>query len=305
MLGIAVCTVLYESARPFAASYIEALGSAVAAVDGAVQMVFAVDDFTGAERAFMPLRDIGPARFCQTRSGANMAEVRSTLLHAAAGSDVDVLAFTDIDDMLLPDGLRRHVEALQGADFSYGDQIPIDEVGSVIGPPFMAGADVPWRLSDPNELLRRNFVGFSASAVWRRRVPERLLSIPHQVVAADWWFYTMLLHEGRRGARTSGPVVAYRSHQSNLLGPRPRATIEGMERRCDIVRRHYSALPPDPVIATHDDAMVRLLAELRRDGSETATRLRRACDAPGVWYEDIWRMASLMDKQEKEPVARK
>ncbi len=294
MARIALCTALYEAGRPFLGDWLAGVLAATEEAAGRhdVQVVIAVHGLEEPEAAVAPLRARVPVRLAEAPESASLAAVRALMLRAAGETDAEVLVFVDMDDMLLPGALDSHLEALDGADFSYGDLIPIDAGGGGIGLSFFAGARVPGEVSDHRAVLTRNFLGFSNSALRRARLAEAACAVPSSVRAADWWVFTTLLAQGRCGKRTAVPVARYRSHPGNILGARPDPAPEAVLRRCDIVRRHYAALTPAPRVAAQDKAVAELARRVAADPAGMAEALRAACARPGVWYEDIARLAA-------------
>lgn len=300
MTRILVCTAVYEGVRAFLPEYVNSLRAAAACAEARVEVLFAVDGLLEPGAALAALGTAVPHRFIDA-SGGSVAMVRKRLLHAAVTDGADLLVFADADDMMEQGGLAQHMEALKDADFSYGDQLPVDERGNSAGPPFFEGAGVPFRLDSAAPLARRNFVGFTASAVRRTRVPPEAMEFPSCVLAADWWFYTMLARAGRLGTRTRGPVVRYRLHSDNVLGPRPTPTLESMLRRCTIAMKHYAALPPDRETHASSLAIERLAQRLTAEPQAWTAAIARACAERGVWFDDVWRLASAFLPEPAEP----
>ena len=192
---------------------------------------------------------------------------------------------------LLEDALAEHENALTVADFSYGDLLIVDIRESNGGQSFFAGASVPGQTTAPEDILDRNWLGFSNTAVRRSALPAEALCVPNDIVAVDWWFFSALLDAGLRGQRIDIPVAQYRRHDDNLLGPEPADSPDSVLRRCDIMRRHYAALPQSAATTGRAAAIEDLRDAIVADPSRLHRMSAEARAQPVLWYEDVSRLA--------------
>ena len=283
MTRILVCSVVYEAARPFLADFSRGLIEAAAGRKDAEALILS-DGLTAPEAIFAAVTDAMTARIDQTPGGLSPAAIRRRLIETARRSEAEILVFADCDDMLTADALEAHRAALDDADFSYGDQILTDAALRPSGRNLYRDWDVPARVTDPDSLRDGNFVGFSGAAVRRTRLSEAACALPDEVIAADWWVFTRLLMDGRRGARTETPVTRYRQHAGNIQGATPSAEFEAVLRRCQIVRRHAAALPGFEARAA---AVERLAQAIESDPEGMRPAILKACAEPRPWYADI------------------
>jgi hypothetical protein len=295
MMHFALCTSVYESGRPFLADWITAAIAAAEIAKGAnsrvkgcaVSAIIAVDDLVEPEKAFASLSNAMPTVFAQAPAQASTAGVRETMLRAVVQSDADIAVFCDMDDRLHRMAIERHADALIDADFSFGDLQPVDANGQATGGGFFAGADIPETVTEAAQLIDRNWLGFSNTAIMRSRLPEAALAVPDNIIAVDWWFYTQLLKAGLKGARAQGTVADYRFHGNNVLGPKNAADLNEIKHRCDIVRRHYKSLDNDSVMTEKLTNLERLIDRLQKDPHSLAAAVVDARSHAKIWHEDI------------------
>ena len=293
MTRILVCTVVYEAARPFLADFSRGLIEAAAGRKDA-EALFLSDGLTAPEVALAAVADAMTARIDTVPEGLSLTAIRRRLIETARRSGAEVLVFADCDDMLTAEALEAHRAALEDADFSYGDQILTDAALRPSGRNLYQDWNVPARVTDPDSLRDGNFVGFSGAAVRRTRLSEIACALPDEVIAADWWVFTRLLMDGRRGARTGAPVPRYRQHAGNIQGATPGAEIEAVLRRCEIVRRHAAALPGFEARAA---AVERLAQAIENDPEAMRPAILEACATPRPWYADIAVLANPFETQ--------
>ena len=167
-----------------------------------------------------------------------------------------------------------------------------DSAGNDLRRRFFDRADVPWTVTAPDSVLRRNFLGLSNTALRVNRLPAAALQVPADILAVDWWLYTTLLAAGRSGARTTAPVAYYRLHDDNVLGPGAPATPDALRRCYTIMRRHYRAFRAVPGTARCLGSVEERLAQLALlppglIAARLAARREVSGVWPGVWYEGL------------------
>lgn len=290
MSRVFVCTAVYEAGRRFIPHYCAALIRAAAGRDAVA--LLAVDDLADPGAAFAPLMRRMETHFVAAPPGSTPAAVRATMLEAARRSDAGALILLDLDDIPAPDLIDLHLAALERAEVSFGDVRLVDAEGRPLAESFFEGAGVPEEATSPDALAARNFLGFSNAAIRRDALNERATAIPTDLVAADWWFFTTLLEAGARARRTARRVADYRMHEGNALGGRPDPALPAVLRRAQMMRDHYAALPPSRARAEADRRVARLMDLAARAPDRIAEEAARACAAPGVWFDDVMRLAA-------------
>lgn len=289
-MKIAICAALYEAGRPYLAEFVEALRAAAAGRD--VVFVAAIDGLRDAKEALTDVAERLDVVTVEVSAGHTPAGVRREMLTAGQASGADVLVFIDMDDLIAPDALDLHLGALREADFSYGDMDLIDGAGHSLGRRFFDNAGVPDRVGDVTAIRDRNFLGFSNTAVRTGRMAPVALTVPEDVVASDWWFYTMLLLGGLHGKKTTAPVASYRIYDANILGAgAPRTAMDAIG-QTEAMLRHYRAFSAHPALRARADETARVLSKLcNAPERELTEKLAATGDAGGAWFEGIGRIA--------------
>ncbi len=297
MSRFAVCVPFHEVARPYFAHFAVALRRAVKPFSARV--LFVVDGVQDGVDSILPFLDGVTFEAMSAPSGATPADVRSLLLRYAAGLDVDAVAFADCDDELEDDALRVHAQALEHADFGYGDQILIDQRGDRLGATLYDHWTVPARAESIESLLDGNFAGFSGCAVRTSSLSAEVVAVPSALLATDWWVFSRLLLAGATGSQTRKPVVRYRQHAGNIHGG---ATVScalvDVRRRAEIALAHFAHLPRHPGIVRREGAMRGLMGLLAVSPAELQPDIEKACSRNTCWYADVVSLAlQYFDKQ--------
>jgi hypothetical protein len=293
-MKIAICAALYESGRPFLAAFKEAVRAAAAGRD--VGFVAAVDGLQDATAALADLAGHLDVVTVEVPPGHTPAGVRREMLSAGQASGAEILVFVDMDDLIAPEGVDRHVAALAEADFSYGDMDLIDTAGHPLGRRFFDHAKVPDRVDDVVAVSGRNFLGFSNTAVRTNCIAPVALTVPEHIVAADWWFFTMLLLGGKRGRKTAGSVASYRLHDANTLGAGAPRTVAEAIGQTEAMLRHYQAFAAHPALGSRAADTEQVLAKLRDAPAQELVAHLAATDGEfGAWFEGIGRLAANLN----------
>lgn len=288
MTSFAICVPVYEAARPYFSDFAKSLSAAASAYP--VQILLAVDDVLEQIDDLVSSLNCLPVKLIKANQGVSPAEVRSMMMRTVAAMDVDVVVFTDCDDELEKTALRNHLTALDKGDFSFSDQILIDSRGAPLNTNLFDNWDTPKVLDSSDFLSNGNFVGFSGMSILRRALSEKVISVPREVKAVDWWVAMMLLISGAKGIRTDRPVVRYRQHSMNMHGGASLTpTVEGIKKRAEIALTHFLHLP-----AGHDtDGRVLglrlLLDELTDDPFGVQQRITASISPTDFWYADVIR----------------
>jgi hypothetical protein len=291
MSPLAICTTLYPAGLPYFDDYCRGLIDAVRVYGDCLHLVLVCDglDETAFAKQAQDLRRSIELHIVQMADGGPAA-ARRLMLRTAAALPVAAVICYDMDDIPDPDGLSRHMNALQTASISYGDMDLIDQNGRPEGRTFFSGQRVPSQIADPHALLHRNFMGFTNTAVKREIIEPMANAIPDGITAIDWWFYTSLLSEGYSAARTKGTVVAYRTHDQNTLGAGG-VTDDGiLLRQCRIMREHYAHLPPSKALRRADTTVEKLIQMPASSRAELTPPQQ-----PGVWYDNVSWACDQMD----------
>ena len=287
-----IATVLYEAARPYLKEFFTALN--IASIGKSVSLVAVIDGLVDPQEALAPLHKDISVCLAEIPSGVSFTGVRRLLLEKVLKTRDGFLIFTDCDDMLEPTALDRHAEALGQADFSFSDQILIDESGKKLGRTLFQNWSVPQRVKELSDLIDGNFVGFSGAALRAESLTGTLCRIPDQVIAVDWWFFSNLLLSGSQGIQTKEPVVRYRQHPGNTVGAEPTPTLEACLRRCAVILAHYASLPDLPLVRERRKGVEQLMKEIESQQDKMTPMIEKACADSTCWYADIRRLVQML-----------
>lgn len=131
----------------------------------------------------------------------------------------DYIIFSDVDDFYSKNRIENSIKILQDNDFCYNNMFIVDAKGrNICDNPFFLNKSNPQILNSFEQLLVKNCCGLSNTAINLKRVNLDFLFIPENLIAADWWIFSVLLLKGYSGCFLADAYTYYRQHDSNLVG---------------------------------------------------------------------------------------
>ena len=171
--------------------------------------------------------------------GKTPAQVRGVGIKFAIKNNYQFLVFTDIDDYFSENRLETSVKGLRENCIVYNDLVPVNELGRTL----FANHEYfsfPDKINDFNCLLHYNIIGMGSAAVQVRSMPK--IDIPPDVIAVDWWFFTVLLLNGMQGNFLKDVKTFYRQGNNNLVGSYQKLTNKRLDYGIKVKLVHYNRL---------------------------------------------------------------
>jgi hypothetical protein len=292
--SFSVCFILYKDAKPYLTEFIESLLKSC--ISKNVNFCIVNDGLTDSEKYLTPLSQKFEIKLEHYKKKTNFSSIRNQLLNLVSKKGSDYLIFTDCDDLLTSGALDLHLDSLSTHDFSYSDQILIDQQGNLLNRNLFDGWDVPKEIDSPMDLLDQNFIGFSGFGVKKSVLEDQPVNCPENITSVDWWLATLLLMNGFKGKKTSQPVVFYRQHDLNLLGSGNQdLELSTLKKKAQIALEHYKSLTKVPEAQVYLEKLEHLISLIDNNSNWIRTRYQEICSRPLPWFKGI----SLLAEQTK------
>ena len=247
MYNFVICVPIYSKAKPFLHAFLHAL--TIATKNFKVKVLFVLDN-VDLEHEKQLINNLNKSLFeiIKIKKFKTISEIRNILLKNAIKINSDTILFTDCDDLLEKKALLYHSSTLNNYDFSFSDQILINNEGELLKKNLFDNWKVPKKINTIDKMLDGNFIGFSASAIRSNCLVSKDILIPKDVLASDWWLFSKLILEGFSGGITSDPVVKYRQHSENLLlFSKNKFNYEKILSLINLIIVHFFHLPRLPI----------------------------------------------------------
>ena len=85
--------------------------------------------------------------------------------------------------------------------------------------------------------MKYNFVGLGCSAIRSETIKD--INIPSDIIAIDWYLFTILLLKGFNGKMVNNASVYYRQHLNNTVGGMQRLDSKRLFKGVHIKEKHY------------------------------------------------------------------
>lgn len=150
-------------------------------------------------------------------AAGSIAKNRQALLQYSKVNDYDFAIFGDIDDTFSNERIEKSLEGLTRSDIVFNDLTSIKN-GVVIDQCIYSHRLKDQELISLDFIKNKNVFGMSNTAVNLKVIPLSLTFFPDELVAVDWFFFTLLLLNGLKAHFIADAITYYRQHDSNTIG---------------------------------------------------------------------------------------
>lgn len=261
---ILVFGVLYPGVEKFTTSFVKSI---ISQDDQNFDLALYDDGFGNSERLFLPLRTI----VIRKRGDKSIAEIRQIGINFAMNKGYQSIVFADLDDTFSSNRISGTRSLLKKSDFVYCELALIDHSNSIVRENVLQSIGVRPRYTGYKHLLDKNIFGLSNTAINVHCLSR--IKIPKDIIAVDWWLFSMLSLNGCCGSLLNNSYVYYRQTDTNLIGMKNMLTEEKLKLGIQVKLVHYTYLLRS-LRARRMTAMVRSVSLLKREIGELETALQ-------------------------------
>lgn len=213
-----------------------------------------------------PLTFDGRATTTLNPKNLTVPEIRWHGLVWARHNNYANVVFADIDDTFSTQKISLFDLALsRGVDFVWGDldlttlgkkKMPITDVIRGLNFPETLGGGI-------GPLVSRNFLGLTNTALRVSSMPTT--TPPKNLPAFDWWLFTQMILEGRKGHFVEGANTLYFQGETLFFGPHScsqshEILLKGIKKAIGVKKAHYKNFVQycDQIQNVNDGALFRL-----------------------------------------------
>jgi len=166
------------------------------------------------------------------------ALVRKKSISYFLENNFEKIIFADIDDTFSKNRIEMSLNGLEISDFVYNNIRLVDKNLKLTDNTFFLSENViPKKIYSYKQILIKNFLGFSNTAVNVKILKD--IEIPPDIIAVDWWLYSVLLLKNYEGIFIDDTFTNYRQHSKNLIGANKEINIETLKYQLSIVKKHF------------------------------------------------------------------
>lgn len=153
-------------------------------------------------------------------------------------SGYDILIFGDSDDYFEKNRVEKSIELLKEHEIVVNDLSLFDENG-IYEEKYLSHRLQNLQIVDLEFIKDKNIFGLSNTAINLDKLQK--LIIPDDLVAVDWYVFSLLLMSGKKSIFTNETVSCYRQHEQNTIGLK-KLDKESFKKGINVKQKHYEAL---------------------------------------------------------------
>ena len=207
----------------------------------------------------------------------------------------DIIIFADSDDYFMDNRIEVSKNMLSYYDIIFNELMIVGEEPQqpfpMIEHRFKEGAE----LSKVN-IKYSNCMGFSNTAINTKCITKSLSQVPEEIIAFDWAFFSLCLHEGTIAVFTEKTATYYRQYENNIASPRS-FTEDQILRGVQVKHDHYRFI--SQFVNEYESIskeFVKLLEKLKTDSTlrdKYCLEVRKQSPPLPLWWEPIKTLEDL------------
>jgi len=205
-------------------------------------------------------------------TAGNIAKNREVLINYVKNNVYDIAIFGDIDDVFSPNRVERTVSELRHADIVVNELTAIQE-GKVIDEKIYSRRVSHNQVINFDFIKDKNIFGLSNTAINLHSLTRASIIFPSDLIAVDWYFYSILLNQGLCAVFINDIVTYYRQHAGNIIGSGS-MTADKLKHILTVKKIHYQHMKKISVEFEALTDMILLLEELIEDEARFNELLR-------------------------------
>ena len=168
------------------------------------------DDFEGIIKKYSQELNIIELKYSDTA-----AKNREYGINYCIEKSYDILIFGDSDDYFAKNRIEKSIELLKNNDIIVNDLSLFDENG-IYDEGYLSHRIKNRQMIDFEFIKDKNIFGMTNTAIRLSMVSN--VSFDSEIIAIDWYFFTMLLKNRYKAIFTNETVSFYRQHKNNMIG---------------------------------------------------------------------------------------
>jgi len=166
------------------------------------------------------------------------SEIRKEGIHYAKKNNYRNLIFSDIDDFFSNNRISLSIKELRKNDFVFNEISLVSQKGELIQENNSQKLYKIKGIQSYKQILDYNKFGLTNTGINLRSIKKNFF-IPRDIVATDWWIFTILLLTGAIGEFIEGAHTFYRQYENNLVGLNKRMSSDSLAMGLLVKEIHY------------------------------------------------------------------
>ena len=173
-------------------------------------------------------------------AGGSPAALRKIGIRWVQEAGAKIIIFADSDDYFSENRVEISKDMLAEYDLVFNELV-LTGKGMVDSIPMLETRFSDGEIVSYKHIGTANCMGLSNTALRVNSIPSYFDQIPENIIAFDWSFFALCLHDGAKAIFTNNTQTWYRQHGNNLASPHS-FTEEQILRGVQVKRDHYQML---------------------------------------------------------------
>ena len=165
------------------------------------------------------------------------AMIRYEGLNYAIRNDYQNLIFSDLDDFFSTNRISSSISALQKYDFVFNEIFLTDKNSEIIEENYFYKICPEKNVDTFNRIIDHNCFGLSQTGINLQTIKD--FYIPENIIAVDWWIFTIMLLNGATGKFIDNAITYYRQSDDNLVGMKKILNKNRLKTGIKVKQIHY------------------------------------------------------------------
>ncbi|BCB96336.1 hypothetical protein JZK55_12580 [Dissulfurispira thermophila] len=233
MKKIAFLTTIFPQNKDYLHTFIESLKQQTYKNFDIIVVNDNYEDFEEIKRLYDSDLNIIELKYSDT-----IAKNREYGINYCISNGYDIIIFGDSDDYFANNRVEKSIELLERYDIVVNDLSLFNDNG-VYEENYISYRLNNLSLLDYSFIRNKNIFGFTNTAL--RLIDVKSVNIPEDLIAIDWYLFSILLLEGKSVIFTNDTVTYYRQHPQNTAGL-GQINVQTYMKCIDVKKRHFLTL---------------------------------------------------------------
>lgn len=229
---IAVLTTIFPMEKKYLFDFFNSLQNQTAKNFNLIVVNDGYDDFS---ELLILYKDI---RVVELKHNGTPAKNREFGINYCIEGGYDILIFGDSDDYFKSDRVAKSIEFLKQNDIVVNDLSLFNQDG-IYEDKYISNRIKNRSIIDIEVIKNKNIFGLSNTALKLKDMDK--VEFPSDLVAVDWYFFTMLLLENKIAIFTNETETYYRQYSQNLVGLKT-LNINSYKKGIEVKKKHFKYL---------------------------------------------------------------
>jgi len=167
-------------------------------------------------------------------------EIRMLGIEYAIENNYKYVIFSDTDDYFSLNRISVSINKLEKYDFVFNELYLINEKKDVIQKSYYTNILKKVEYLSYLEITNRNLFGLGNTAA--KVIKLKDLFIPKEIIAVDWWIFSILLLNKYKGGFIKEAITYYRQHNNNFIGISKKLNKTILQKGIKVKQIHYKSL---------------------------------------------------------------